>query len=134
MMTMLTDRKSGGWRRLGRPLVSIIVAYALVVQVFLAATVSRPAADSLDPQLAAALCAHDSHGGPVSPGDAPDQCIEHCLVYFASLNLALAGPDSSAFRPAEFAAAPVTWRADRSTPAHFSRFAIARPRGPPFSA
>jgi hypothetical protein len=134
-MTKAQNDRKGRWRWLSRPLVSIVVAYALVVQVFVAAAISRPAADPLDQQFAAALCAHDSHGAPVSPGDAPDQaCIEHCLGCFAGLNLALIEPDSSAFRAIEFVGAPVTWRADRSAPSRLARFAIAKPRGPPSGA
>lgn len=117
-----------------RPLVAVAVAYALIIQVFVAA-LGPPLTVGSDPGLAVELCAHDAQGTPVPPSDQPDRpCIQHCIFWLASSSLALAAPEASRFQVVTLPVGLVLWPPDRPSLPQPSRYAIARPRGPPHGA
>lgn len=122
------------WRSLTRTLIAVAIAYAFVLQVFVAALGPLLATDG-DPGLANELCAHDAQGTPVPPSDQPDRpCVQHCIFCLASSSLALAAPEASRFQVVTLPVSLVLWQADRPSLPQPSRYAIARPRGPPPSA
>lgn len=122
------------WRSHMRPLIALAVIYALVIQVFVAALGPRLAIGS-DSGLAVELCAHNNQGAPIEPSDLPDRpCVQHCIFCLASSSVALAAPGASADLAAEIAVGQVSWPAHAPSLPQPSRYAIARPRGPPSSA
>jgi hypothetical protein len=122
------------WRSFTRTLIAVAIAYALVLQVFVAALGPLLATDG-GPGLANELCAHAAQGAPVAPSDLPDKpCVQHCILCLASSSVALATPQASTIQAVEPPISQVLWHADRPSLPQPSRYALARPRGPPFNA
>jgi hypothetical protein len=129
----LPDRLEVRWQTLGRPLVGLVTAYALVIQIIAAAVGLQLAAVS-GPGLAE-LCLNGAQDAPAAPGHAPDHSgDQHCVLCFSSVSLALAVPGASAFRTVEFQSRQVSWRINATGLTQSRQYTIARPRGPPFSA
>ena len=129
-----SNQRTPLWRTFARPLVGIVVAYAIVINAFASVAPDLHAAGGNDPGLAFELCTHDAQGGRTSPGEPADRsCVQHCLLCLANLNFALLAPDGSAARAVAFEAQMVSWRLNQSHAPQTSRYAIARPRGPPIS-
>jgi hypothetical protein len=123
------------WRTFGRPLIGLVIAFAVAINALAAATLGVEVALADDgPGQTFALCAHDSQGLPVSPVPKDRTCILHCLLCLPDLKLALAAPEAAAMQTAGFQAAPIAWPADVWRLAPVSRDATTRPRGPPYSA
>jgi hypothetical protein len=130
----LPDRLEVRWQTLGRPLVGLVTAYALVIQIIAAAVGLQLAAVS-GPGLAAELCLNGAQDAPAAPGHAPDHSgDQHCVLCFSSVSLALAVPGASAFRRVELQTSQVSWRINGTSLPPSRQYTIARPRGPPFSA
>jgi len=117
-------------RTFARPLVAIVLAYAIVINAVASVAPDLHAAGGNDPGLGFELCAHNSQGGRTSPSEPADRsCVQHCLLCLANLNFAFLAPDGSV----ALRTPPVSWRLNQSHPPRTSRYAIARPRGPPLS-
>jgi hypothetical protein len=131
------NRVSLGLRRFWRRLVSAAAIYALVMQPLLLSVVGTQFANAaaLDDFSLSQLCLHATDGSPVAPADQQKHpARNHCLLCFAGAFHLLDAP-----RPVTVASVSRKfWKVRQS--AHplrlssFSRYSVARPRGPPPSA
>lgn len=128
--------RSGISKRLWRPLLGAVVAYAVAAQSLLIvfggfALAAR--ADAGAPGFE--LCLHDGQSAPNSSGGAPSHpgCT-HCIFCFAGSHHAVAAaPPAFSHRvDVEFVAAP--WTSDQRALPRFYAYSIANPRGPPLPA
>jgi hypothetical protein len=123
-------------RRLGRPLMAVVVAYAIAVQSLLVALggFSQFAAVT-DAAPAFELCHHDADGAPASPAHTPDHSgCNHCIFCFAGAHQALIGPAPFFSQAADIILVDVTRVADTHRPPTLPAYSIAEPRGPPLRA
>ena len=106
-------------RDLWRPLIGVIVAYAVAAQALLIALggFSLPASAG-DAAPGFELCLHDTEGAPAAPAGIPDQSgCNHCIFCFAGAHHALAPAPSHLFFHYVYAiSAGVQWAADRPRP------------------
>jgi hypothetical protein len=127
----------GGMKtRIGRSLLSVVVAYAIAVQSLLIAIAgfSLPADADLNAP-AFALCLHDSSGAEKLPaGDSDRSGCTHCIFCFAGAHHALAGAAPVFFGRLRIAAVTVPWLGYERSVAQLFRYIIANPRGPPVVA
>ena len=121
--------------RFWRSLLSIVVAYAVAIQSLLIAVAgfSLPA-DAGQNAPAFELCLHDTSGAPELPASKPDSRCTHCIFCFAGAHHAVIGTAPAIFHRIDVAMVVVPWRGDASALARSTRYIIASPRGPPFSA
>jgi hypothetical protein len=123
----------GGMKQLWRPLIGIVVAYAVAAQsllIVLGGFSLATRADTATPGFE--LCLHDSQTAPALPTDAPvyPGC-SHCIFCFAGAHHALIGSAPALVSRAAIAAIDVPLAADKHGPPRLSAYAIASPRGPP---
>jgi hypothetical protein len=128
----------GALRRVGRPLLGIIVAYAVAAQslfIALGGFGLPVAADALAPGFE--LCVHDG-GAPDLPVGAPPSpshpACSHCIFCFAGSHHALAAPPSALFHNVSAEFISVAWLSVPQTKPRLSAYSIANPRGPPSGA
>ena len=121
--------------RFWRSLLSIVVAYAVAIQSLLIAVAgfSLPA-DAGQNAPAFELCLHDTSGAPELPASKSDSGCTHCIFCFAGAHHAVIGTAPAIFHRIDVAMVVVPWRGDASALARSTRYIIASPRGPPFSA
>ena len=121
--------------RFWRSLLSIVVAYAVAIQSLLIAVAgfSLPA-DAGQNAPAFELCLRDTSGAPELPASKPDSGCTHCIFCFAGAHHAVIGTAPAIFHRIDVAMVVVPWRGDASALARSTRYIIASPRGPPFSA
>jgi hypothetical protein len=119
------------WRRL----VSAVAVYALVMQPLFLAVVGTQLAQvsALDEASLSQLCLHQTDGNPSVPADRQtNPANEHCLLCFAGAFHLLDAP-----KPTVSYANLESSKLRQSRPLRLtssSRYSVARPRGPPFSA
>ncbi len=125
-----------GFKRVWRPLIGVVVAYAVATQSLLFALggFTLPAyADQSAP--AFELCLHDAQGAPDLPAGNPDHngCT-HCIFCFAGSHHALIGSPPVLFQRVsiEIIDTPLVGHQHRLP--HFPAYSIASPRGPPLRA
>jgi len=131
-----TTRPGGGAARLWRPLLGVLVAYAVAAQSLLIAIggFALPAATTDQPG-AFALCVHGGGSAPDSPGDVPGHGgCPHCIFCFAGAHHALLAGPPALSEPIDAAPVGTRWRADKRSRAGLPPYSIASPRGPPVSA
>jgi hypothetical protein len=125
-----------GLTQLWRPLIGILVAYAVAAQSLLIVLggFSLPAhADTATPGFE--LCLHDSQGAPASPAGIPGHPgCSHCAFCFAGAHHALIGAPPELVSHVAIAAIDVPLAADKHGPPRLSAYGIASPRGPPLRA
>jgi hypothetical protein len=125
-----------GRKRSWRPLIAVVVAYAVAAQSLFIALggFTLPArADTAAP--AFELCLHDPQGAPDAPGGVPSHpACSHCIFCFAGSHHALIGPPPVLFHRADVEIVNVPWAADKHSLPHLSAYSIASPRGPPLGA
>ena len=127
----------GGMKtRIGRSLLSVVVAYAIAVQSLLIAIAgfSLPADADLNAP-AFALCLHDSSGAEKLPAGYSDRSgCTHCIFCFAGAHHALVTAAPASFGRVQIAEITVPWLGDERSAARLFRYIIANPRGPPVVA
>jgi len=130
-MRVVRTERQRSWR----PLIAVIVAYALAAQaVFLSFGGLAIAAPNDGP--AFTLCLHDNNGAPVAPSDKPDQSgyCSHCIFCFADAHHVLPADALTVVRHL-YAGRPVDLRTTATRPHVLQpRYSIAKPRGPPLTA
>jgi hypothetical protein len=124
------------YKRLWRPLIGVVVTYAVAAQSLLIALggFTLPArADQSAP--AFELCLHDAQGAPDLPAGNPghDGCT-HCVFCFAGAHHALIGSPPALFHrvSVEIINSPLV--SDKHCLPRLSGYSIASPRGPPLRA
>jgi hypothetical protein len=128
-------------RRVGRSLLSVVVAYAIAVQSLLIAVAgfSIPANigltnSGLDAP-AYALCLHDRSGTAEQPAGTPDHSgCTHCIFCFAGAHHAVIGAVPVFFDRVTLAVVIVPWLVREPGVLRLVRYVIANPRGPPVVA
>jgi hypothetical protein len=130
------DISGGMRRRVGRSLLSVVVAYAIAVQSLLIAIAGFPAPADAGPNAPAfALCLHDQSGTAEQPAAPADHSgCTHCIFCFAGAHHAVAGAAPIIVGRVEVAAVIVPWRIAEFSAARLVRYIIANPRGPPVVA
>jgi hypothetical protein len=130
------DISGGIRRRVGRSVLSVVVAYAIAVQSLLIAIAGFPTpADAGANATAFALCLHDQSGAAEQPAAPADHSgCTHCIFCFAGAHHAVAGAAPIVFGRVAVAAAIVSWRVREPNVARLVRYVIANPRGPPVVA
>lgn len=135
--------KSGNrGKRIWRPFVGLLVAYAVAAQGLLIAVGGFAAlahADQHGP--AFALCLHDAQAAaqaaPNLPAENPGQghagCT-HCIFCFAGAHHALIGSAPVLFHRVDVAMTAVAWAADKHCLPRLVAYSIASARGPPLPA
>jgi hypothetical protein len=135
-MDIRQNRIGLGLRRFWRRLVGAAAIYALVMQPLLLAVGPQLAdASALDDLTLSQLCLHTTDGSPVAPADQTKYpAHNHCLRCFAGAFHLLDAP-----QPVTVSSVSLEFRkVQRSAPplrlCSFSKYSVARPRGPPLSA
>jgi hypothetical protein len=125
-----------GIKQLWRPLIGVVVAYAVAAQSLLIVLggFSLPTpADAVTSGFE--LCLHDSQGAPALPADAPAHPgCSHCIFCFAGAHHALVGSPPVLFARVDVKIIDAPAVADRPGPPRLSAYTIASPRGPPLRA
>ena len=121
--------------RLWRPLIGIVVAYAVAAQTLLIAigalTIAAHAQEGLP---TFELCHHGRaapntpDGGPVHPG------CNHCIFCFAASHHAVIGSPPVLFARVNVEIIHLPWTADKHALPRLADYSIANPRGPPSRA
>jgi len=135
---MIKSMRSGrvGYRRLLRPLVGVVVAYAVAAQSLLIALggFALPTqADQTPPALV--LCHHEDQGAAGLPnGDTPHAGCTHCLFCFAGAHVAVIGAQPVLLHRLAAAGVDALPVVDDQRLPGLPPHSIAEPRGPPFRA
>jgi hypothetical protein len=134
------SRLRTGIKRFGRPLIGLIVAYAVAAQSLLIALggFALPA-HAGEGAPAFELCLHDAaatvEAASELPAGNPDQSgCTHCMFCFAGSHHAVIGTSPTVFHRVHIAVVVVRWMAGESGLPHLRPYSIASPRGPPLSA
>jgi hypothetical protein len=133
--------KSGiGAKRLLRPLIGVVVAYAVAAQSLLIAVggfaLPVPASDGAP---AVELCLHDTQQDardvPNHPAGNPDHApCTHCLFCFAGPHHAVIGESAVVFHRVDIVILLAPPPADESSRPSTPAYSIPNPRGPPLVA
>jgi hypothetical protein len=119
-----------------RPLLGIVVAYAVAAQALLVALggFAIPASAN-DGAPAFTLCLHDSDHAPSEPAGIPGHNgCSHCVFCFAGAHQSAVTPPPVVVVRVQLNIVEATWVADEYSPPRLIPYAIARPRGPPLDA
>jgi hypothetical protein len=120
-------------RRFLRPLIGIVVAYAVAAQSLLIAVggFAIPA-NASDGAPAFTLCLHDADNAPSAPAGVPDAAgCSHCIFCFAGAHHAAVTPPPVVVDRARLYVVEAIWVADEHFPPRLAPYTIANPRGPP---
>jgi hypothetical protein len=125
-----------GSRRFLRPLIGVIVAYAVAAQSLLIALGGFTLPSSADAGAPAfELCLHDGQGTSGLPAGTPDHAgFNHCIFCFAGSHHALIGSPPALFQRVDVAVIETQRVPDRHSLPRLSAHSIASPRGPPLRA
>jgi hypothetical protein len=123
-------------RRFLRPLIGVVVAYAVAAQSLLIALGGFAlTAHADDAAPAFELCLHDTQGAQELPPGNPDHSgCTHCIFCFAGSHYAVIGTAPVVFHRAYVDVVDVPWAADRRPIPRLRAHSIASPRGPPLHA
>jgi len=119
--------------RLWRPLIGLVLAYAIAAQSFLLAFggfVMTTPADTGAP--AFELCFHNAQAAPASSDGVPSHpgCT-HCIFCFAGSHHAVAAAPSALFHRVNVEIVDIPWVSNQHALPRLSDYSIASPRGPP---
>ena len=121
-------------RRLWRPFLGLVVAYAVATQSLLLvlsgfALAAHPMTDAAP---AFELCLHDGQDAAKSPADKPDKAgCTHCIFCFAGSHHAVIGAAPVLSQRIDVETTVVPWLAAQDRPRPLPAHSIANPRGPP---
>ncbi len=123
-------------RRLWRPFIGIVVAYAVAAQSLLIAIGGFQLIAQADGAAPAfELCLHDAQDAPALPAKAPNHPgCNHCIFCFAGSHHAVIGSPPVLFERLYVAATDAVQVADTHGQPLLSAYSIASPRGPPLRA
>jgi hypothetical protein len=123
-------------KRLWRPLIGIVAAYAIAAQSLLIALGGlNLAAQASEGQPAFELCLHGGQGAPDLPiGGAGGPGCTHCIFCFAGAHHALVGSPPALFARVNVEIIGVLRTIDKHALPRLSAHSIASPRGPPLRA
>lgn len=122
-------------KRLLRPLIGVIVAYAVAAQSLLIALGGFSLPANVGDAPAFELCLHDAKGAPELPASNPDHCgCTHCIFCFAGSHHAVIEASPAVFRRIGDAIVAVSLAVDKRDLFHLPAHSIASPRGPPLDA
>jgi hypothetical protein len=124
-------------KRISRPFIAIVVAYAIAAQALLITLGGFAAfvqADTGAPT-AFVVCAHNTDGAPAKPADGPvyPGC-NHCILCFAGTHHAVIGSPVLPATRIGFASIDVAPTYVAHAPPRLASHSIASPRGPPLHA
>jgi hypothetical protein len=126
--------KFGKSERLWRPLIGIVVAYAVAAQSLLIAIGGFQLIARADSTPAFELCVHDAQGAP-PPADVPSHPgCSHCIFCFAGSHHAVIGSPPVLFQRVDVATIDGVRLAVAQIPPRLPAHSIASPRGPPLRA
>jgi hypothetical protein len=137
MMGDEQNRVGMGPRPFWRRLVGTALIYALIMQPLLLAIVSAQLANasSLDDLSLSQICRHETDGSPLSPADQHKHpACEHCAIRFAAAFHLLDAPPPVTIQLARSETSTIGQSGHSLRLSLFSRYSVARPRGPPLSA
>ena len=120
-------------RRLLRPLIGIVTAYALAAQSLLIVLggFALPA-QANDGAPAFELCLHDGQDVPTAPAKVPDQGgCNHCIFCFAGAHQAAVAAPAALLARVPLRVTEATWIAANHPFPPLTPHTIANPRGPP---
>ena len=127
--------KCAGVRRLWRPFLGVVVAYAIAIQSLLLVLGGFASAAQIDSAVTGLELCHQDAQAPVEvPAKNSDQVCAHCIFCFAGAHHAVISTARAAFHRVKVAMVVVSWLGDRSGLTRQTRYTIASPRGPPLSA
>jgi hypothetical protein len=128
--------KFGRSSRFCRPLIGIVVAYAVVAQSLLIALggFALPAQANGDTPTSE-VCLHDTQGAPELPASNPDHYgYTHCIFCFAGSHHAVIGGSAAVFHRVDIDIVSTASVAAESPLPRAPAYSIASPRGPPLVA
>jgi hypothetical protein len=122
--------------RVLRPLIGVLLAYAVAAQGLLIALGGFPLpAQANNGGAGFELCIHDSGGSTEQPAKAPGgSACTHCVFCFAGSHHAVIEAPHFVFHAAYVDVADATGPADRPLLPGIPAYSIASPRGPPLAA
>ncbi|HEY1746779.1 MAG TPA: hypothetical protein VGG11_08470 [Xanthobacteraceae bacterium] len=120
-------------KRFWRPLIGIVVAYAVAVQSLLIALGGFAlAAPANDVSPAFELCLHEGAAAPALPAGAPTHApCTHCVFCFAGANAAVIGSPPALVHRAHFEVVDISGTLGDYRPPRVAQHLIPSPRGPP---
>lgn len=125
-----------GNKRRWRPLIAVVVAYALAAQSLLITVGGFTTLAQADSgAVTFVLCAHNSDGAPAQPADAPIYpACNHCIFCFAASHHAVVEAPTVAAARIELTVIDVAPANIAYASRRLSAYSIASPRGPPLKA
>jgi hypothetical protein len=124
-----------GVKRLWRPFLGVVVAYAVAIQGLLLVVGGFAPALQIDSAVTGLELCHQDAQAPVEvPAKNPDPGCAHCIFCFAGAHHAVISTAPAVFHRVNFAMVLVPWLGDLSGLTRPTRHTIASPRGPPLSA
>jgi hypothetical protein len=122
-------------KTLWRPLIGVIVAYAVAAQSLLIALGGFAPAANAQTAPAFAICHHDGQNAPELPaGNSDRDSCTHCIFCFAGSHVAIAGTPPELSRRVDVEIVDALWVADKQHLPRLPAYSIASPRGPPLRA
>jgi hypothetical protein len=119
-------------KRSWRPLISVLVAYAVAAQTLLITLSGFALAAHVDTEAAAfAVCLHDVQSEPGLPAGTGHPSCSYCICCLAGLHHALIGSPPAVCQRLEIRVGDAPRAIDRRDLPGLSAHSIASPRGPP---
>ena len=124
-----------GVKRLWRPFLGVVVAYAIAIQSLLIVLGGFAPAAQIDTAVTGLELCHQDAQAPVEvPAKNPDPGCAHCIFCFAGAQHAVISTASTVFHRVNVAMVVVAWLGGTPGLKRLTRYTIASPRGPPLSA
>jgi hypothetical protein len=127
--------KCAGVKRLWRPFLAVVVAYAIAIQSLLIVLGGFAPAAKIDSAVTGLELCHQDAQAPVEvPAKNADPGGAHCIFCFAGARHAVISTASTVFHRVNVAMVVVAWLGGTPGLKRLTRYTIASPRGPPLSA